>query len=380
MMIHFEPDRYEAAYAGERISLLPKEFALLRYLYEHAGRSFSRDALLEAVWPLEEPSDRTVDDHIYRVRKKITAWSHLLQIETIRGQGYKLVRHSAARGDSPLLQDDQFAADVNRMFSKYHSLGMGAALQLLSAHREVLSLPGDPYYDVYLHFVRGDFEWLLATDSINSWQKAAYAVFIYSALQSEPTVSIPYFEGLIAKGKMLSPAWRIDLRLNAVILYIEAGMLDKAREELDAIRDDIAELNSPSFTAVFILKEMYLHIEEGQLQEAAVKLGACEELLALHPIQRERGACLVAKAMLHYRDGDIRSARQALDDGIEITRRTQFIPHLLANLRLVLSFLGKYSCDEAYRKNYQRQWDQLGEHYQFDSLLAKTERLLRECL
>ncbi|REK71901.1 winged helix-turn-helix domain-containing protein [Paenibacillus paeoniae] len=379
-MIHFDPDRYEAVYAGEHIQLLPKEFALLRYLYEHADRSFSRDALLEAVWPLEEPSDRTVDDHIYRVRKKIAAWSHLLQIETIRGQGYKLVRHASTGQSSPLLQDDQFAADVNRMFAKYHSLGMGAAMQLLSANREVLGLPGDPYYDSYIQFVRGDFTSLLATESINSWQKAAYAVFIYAILQPEPAISIPYFEGLIAKEHGLSIAWRNDLRLNAVILYLEAGMLSKAREELDAIRDDIAELHSPSFTAGYLLKEMLLHLQEDQIQEAAAKLQACEELLALHPIQRERGACLVAKAMLHYRRGEIRAAREALDDGIDTTRRTQFIPHLLANLRVALSYLDKYTCDETSRQNYQRQWNQLDEQYRFHELLVKTERLLRYCL
>lgn len=380
MMIHFEPDRYEAVYAGERIQLLPKEFALLRYLYEHAGRSFSREALLEAVWPLEEPSDRTVDDHIYRVRKKVAPWSHLLRIETIRGQGYKLTRQDTRRQHSPLLHDHQFADDVNRMFSKYHSLGMGAAMQLLSAHREVLSLPGDPYYDVYIHFVRGDFEKLLASTNISIWQKAAYTIFIYSILQPKPTISISYLERLIAKGHVLSPAWKGDLRLNAVLLNLEAGMLSKAQEELDSIRDAIAELSSPSFTAIFLLKEMYLRIEENRLQEAAAKLQECEELLGRHPIQRERGACLIAKAMLLYRQGDIRSARHALDDGIDITRETQFIPHLLGNLRLALAFLGRYTCDETYRLAYQRQWDQLDQQYRFDELLIKTESLLRECL
>jgi len=380
MMIHFDPDRYEAVYGGERIQLLPKEFALLRYLYEHAGRSFSREALLEAVWPLEEPSDRTVDDHIYRVRKKVAPWPHLLRIETIRGQGYKLLRQDTRRPHSPLLNDHQFANDVNRMFSKYHSLGMGAAMQLLSAHREVLSLPGDPYYDVYIHFVRGDFERLLASTDISIWQKAAYASFIYSIVQPEPAASISYLERLIAKGHALSPAWKQDLRLNAVLLYLEAGMLSEAREALDAARDAIAELNSPSFTAIFLLKEMCLRIEENRLLEAAAKLQECEELLSLHPIQRERGACLVAKAMLLYRQGDIRSARQALDDGIDTTRETQFIPHLLGNLRLALTYLGRYECDETYRLACQRQWEQLDEQYRFDELLAKTERVLRECL
>jgi len=379
-MIHFEPDTYQAVYAGESIQLLPKELALFRYLYEHAGRSFSREELLDAVWPLEDPSDRTVDDHIYRIRKKLAKWMHLLHVETIRGQGYKLIRHVPKQQESPLLQDDQFATDVHRMFSKYHRLGMGAAMQLLSTHRGVLSLPDDPYYDAYLHFVRGDFEWLLTTDSINSWQKIAYAVFIHAIIQSEHKTSLYYFERLIAKGHKLSREWLIDLRLNAIFLYVEAGMLKKAREEIDAIREDIADLESPSFSALFLLKEMYLQLQKGHLDAAAVKLQECETMLAHHSIQRERGAFLVAKAIFLYRQGEISSARQALDDGMETIRQTQFIPHFLTSLKLVLFYLGTHECDETYRLKYQRQWVQLTKQYRLDELLERTEQLLRSHL
>ena len=36
-------------------ALLPKEFALLRFLYDNRNRAFSRDGLLEQVWPMEHP-------------------------------------------------------------------------------------------------------------------------------------------------------------------------------------------------------------------------------------------------------------------------------------------------------------------------------------
>lgn len=52
-------------------ALLPKEFALLRFLYDNRNRAFSRDGLLEQVWPMEHPVDRTVDDHVYRLRRKL---------------------------------------------------------------------------------------------------------------------------------------------------------------------------------------------------------------------------------------------------------------------------------------------------------------------
>jgi DNA-binding winged helix-turn-helix (wHTH) protein len=36
---------------GERISLAPKTFSVLRYLVENAGRIVTQEELLEAVWP-----------------------------------------------------------------------------------------------------------------------------------------------------------------------------------------------------------------------------------------------------------------------------------------------------------------------------------------
>lgn len=375
-MVQFDSDSFQAEHAGERLQLLPKEFALFQYLYEHAGQSFSREQLLDAVWPLEAPTDRTVDDHIYRIRKKLASWSHLLRIETIRGQGYKLVRNAPRQQESPLLHDEQFAADVKRMLYKYHGLGMGAAMQLLSEHRDILSLPGDPYYDTYLHFVRGDFEWLLTTDSLDIWKKLSYTIFIYQAIQPEHKNILRYFEGLIANGHLLEWSWLCDLRLAAIQHYIGEGRLEQAQEKLDAIRGDIAQLDSSSFTSVFLLTEIYLRMHEGQLKDAHEKLQECEALLAQHPIQRERGAFLIAKGILFYQQGEISAARQAVDQGLETIHQTRFIPHLLANLRRVLLYLKTNCCDEAYELKLQRQWDQLAAQFRLNELQAQAERLL----
>ncbi|MFC4307154.1 winged helix-turn-helix domain-containing protein [Cohnella boryungensis] len=379
-MIQFDSDTCQAVYAGGSIQLLPKEFALLRFLYEHAGRAFSREELLDAVWPLEAPVDRTVDDHIYRIRKKISVWPHLLHVGTVRGQGYKLIRHAPLQQESPLLQDSQFADDVHRMLGKYHQLGMGAAMQLLSTHRSLLSLPGDPYYDDYLHFIQGDFEWLLSTDSISDWQKVLYAAFFHATLQFKPEASLCYFERLLDKDLPLSREWRSDLRLNAVHLYLEAGSPKKAQEALDSLRKDIADLHSPSFTALFLLKEMYVRLQEDDLAAAAVKLEECGALLARHPIRRERGAFLAAKAIYLYRLGKIPLAGQTLDEALETIRETHFIPHLLIHLRMALRHLRSYSLDEARQVKYARQWDALSMHYRFGELLAAAEHLLRKHL
>jgi len=69
------------------------ELELLRLLNERRGDVVSRDEILEKIWGIRSsPSNRTVDNFIVKLRKKIEDHSdsprHIL---TIYGQGYKLV-------------------------------------------------------------------------------------------------------------------------------------------------------------------------------------------------------------------------------------------------------------------------------------------------
>ena len=80
---------YEARISGRRIELTHQEFELLRFLAQHRGRVFSRDALLERAWGYRYAGGtRTVDIHVRRVRAKLGEMGEL--IETVRNVGYKL--------------------------------------------------------------------------------------------------------------------------------------------------------------------------------------------------------------------------------------------------------------------------------------------------
>jgi DNA-binding response OmpR family regulator len=80
----------EASRAGAALDLTMKEFDLLACFMEHAGLALSREQLLDQVWGLEFPGGtRTVDQHVAQLRAKLDG---SLQIETLRGIGYKLVR------------------------------------------------------------------------------------------------------------------------------------------------------------------------------------------------------------------------------------------------------------------------------------------------
>lgn len=80
---------YEARIAGRRVDLTHQEFELLRFLAQHRGRVFTRQALLERAWGYQYAGGtRTVDIHVRRVRSKLGQAGEL--IETVRNVGYKM--------------------------------------------------------------------------------------------------------------------------------------------------------------------------------------------------------------------------------------------------------------------------------------------------
>ncbi|MCV7052913.1 response regulator transcription factor [Mycobacterium heidelbergense] len=91
---------YTARLRGRPLDLTYKEFELLKYLAQHAGRVFTRAQLLHEVWGYDFfGGTRTVDVHVRRLRAKLGPEYEAL-IGTVRNVGYKAVR--PARGRAPI--------------------------------------------------------------------------------------------------------------------------------------------------------------------------------------------------------------------------------------------------------------------------------------
>ncbi len=76
---------------GQDIELTTVEFQLLQALYQQPGRIFSRSKLMDLIYPDQRiVSDRTIDSHIKKLRKKLT---DLLPdqelIHSVYGAGYR---------------------------------------------------------------------------------------------------------------------------------------------------------------------------------------------------------------------------------------------------------------------------------------------------
>ena len=87
---------YAARLRGRLLELTYKEFELLKYLAQHAGRVFTRAQLLQEVWGYDFfGGTRTVDVHVRRLRAKLGT-EHEQMIGTVRNVGYKFVRPAGA--------------------------------------------------------------------------------------------------------------------------------------------------------------------------------------------------------------------------------------------------------------------------------------------
>jgi DNA-binding response OmpR family regulator len=103
---------YAARLRGRLLELTYKEFELLKYLAQHAGRVFTRAQLLQEVWGYDFfGGTRTVDVHVRRLRAKLGT-EHEQMIGTVRNVGYKFVRPTrAGLGVPPALADDADDSD-----------------------------------------------------------------------------------------------------------------------------------------------------------------------------------------------------------------------------------------------------------------------------
>ena len=87
-----DPIRCEVTYAGQLLSLTPKEYALLELFLHHHQQIFSVGVILDSLWSSEEfPVEATVRSHLRRLRHKLSsAGAPDDLIETVHGLGYRL--------------------------------------------------------------------------------------------------------------------------------------------------------------------------------------------------------------------------------------------------------------------------------------------------
>ena len=88
-----DEERYEAVMGSQRVALTAIEFALLATLSRHPGRIWSRDQLMDEIYQDHRVvSDRTIDSHIRKLRRKLSDGDDASHdwIGSVYGVGYRL--------------------------------------------------------------------------------------------------------------------------------------------------------------------------------------------------------------------------------------------------------------------------------------------------
>lgn len=87
--LQLDKETHRVHYGDTEIHLGPTEFRLLEFFMKTPGRVYAREQLLNGVWGHDVYVDeRTVDVHVGRLRKALTANGTQDPIRTVRGAGY----------------------------------------------------------------------------------------------------------------------------------------------------------------------------------------------------------------------------------------------------------------------------------------------------
>jgi len=98
--LELDLDRYQARWDGRSLPLTVTEFLILNALARRPGHVKTRQQLIDEGYPHDSyVSDRTIDSHIKRLRKKIAGTAPEFDgIETVYGLGYRYREAAAAGG------------------------------------------------------------------------------------------------------------------------------------------------------------------------------------------------------------------------------------------------------------------------------------------
>ncbi|MBI2382287.1 MAG: response regulator [Gammaproteobacteria bacterium] len=90
-LLSFEDSKLRACLKGQVLELSAVEYQLLRILAAEPGRIYSRDRLMDRIYPDNRVvADRTIDSHIKKLRRRLEqAAPELELIHSVYGVGYK---------------------------------------------------------------------------------------------------------------------------------------------------------------------------------------------------------------------------------------------------------------------------------------------------
>lgn len=381
--LHFQSDALSVSDTNTTITLLPKEYALLHFLFKNRGQAFTRQELLDKVWPLEAPVDRTVDDHIYRLRKKLKCWADVVTLDTVRSIGYRLTLKEAQPPLSvmPSMQDEEVHDFTTKLLSKYHLYGQGEAMQMLYQQQKVLGFEINRSYEVYVRFISGDLIWLAEAEEVPLAERLYLLLVTNLLLQGDKEEALLFIERALER-QLLPEHRHSELYiLDCLNAYMLTGRLEEAFARLEITYQTVKEKGAErGFLLPVMLTESALLFTAGRYGEMEPLLKRMGEHLADWPYLREMGAYRVICGVWGLHKGNRAQGKALIAEGIAILRQSKFMPQLLMYVNRLLYFF-KHCLDEPdLEREYKDLWTELSEQYQLEEVAEKTRAILRKVL
>ncbi|MGR6128028.1 winged helix-turn-helix domain-containing protein [Paenibacillus sp. SER-28] len=355
--LQFDADGYSVVCNADRVMLLAKEFALLRFLYDNRNQVFTREQLLDRVWPLEYPVERTVDDHIYRLRKKLKSWGGL-RIHTVRGYGYSLTLTDVQPQNHPSLLDQEVQDAVHGLFRKYQLLGQGNSIVALAAQQEQMGFQMSAFYQMYTRFVQADVSWFLEREDFAPVDRLYWMLLLFTGTAGVTDEGIALCECALSS-RLLSSEQERELRiLNILEAYVENGEPERAQEGLPLTLRVMERDNLDKFVMPVALMKMYMHLVSNHMEKAAELSDRLEGMLSEAPYLRELGRYRMMCGLMLLRTGDVNNAERLMDEGLDtldMAKQELLKIKVVCQIRGFLKLCGTYpTLEEKYAAQYDR--------------------------
>ncbi|WP_211747963.1 winged helix-turn-helix domain-containing protein [Paenibacillus sp. Marseille-Q4541] len=384
-MIDFDEGTYSVITPSGAAHLLAKEYALLTFLHRHQGQTFTREHLLNKVWGMEYPSERTVDDHIYRLRKKLVSLPEF-ELQTVRGTGYRLTVHEPeGLRMRPSLRDPELQAAVDQLFQKYHLLGQGESMLTLAAQQEVLGIEVASFYSKYLHFLEGDLAYFVH-DQITPVQDQLYWISLLYGIIVQPEEALQICEKVLQSG-LLSPRHHREMYiLNIIDMFAENGRFAEAEERLIETHRVVKEEELSGFHIPVATAELYLYILENRPDRITSKMEQIRLMLEDTPYLREMIRFHFVAGIWQYAQGLIQEAVSSVDQGMRVYYESKSTPHLLISLGQFMRYIDRNPRPahekeiRALRQKLSRIFADLNEKHQYDVLLDQAREKIMNFL
>lgn len=325
----FSQEGYTISFNGEKIQLLRKEYQLLSFLYKNRGRAFTRQELLDAVWDMETPTDRTVDDHIYRLRKKLSPISHVVTIKTVKGYGYLLEMKNEKEEPLP----EELVKHTEQLMTLYYQYGYGNLLKSFLTNKQ-LGLSKMEKHKMVLSLLNSDFKALYVQASYRNHTFLLLFLYVFIEDDVRKAIHLCY---KVLDNVTLDELNEMDIKF--VILPILYLKVDEAKKAMKIVRKGLIKTNhaeSHRFYPLLKLLDTIILFYCNEMEIAKDALLEVEDVLNRLPYRREQAVFQIVKGCIELAEGKDNQGFARIEEGCTIIQRTGHTYYFL----LIYSILG----------------------------------------